>query len=96
MPVLYCRLRDSRILTTAERDTAASVERQSWEPETVFIPAGSFLMGNNLGAGVENNERPQHSVSLPAYRIGKYPVTNEQYAEFVRQTGRSVPQMFTG
>ncbi|MBK9055640.1 MAG: SUMF1/EgtB/PvdO family nonheme iron enzyme [Chloroflexi bacterium] len=27
---------------------------------------------------------------LPAYRLGKYPVTNEQYAEFIRQTTHPV------
>ena len=33
-------------------------------------------------------------INLPDYRIGKYPVTNAQYEEFVRETCRSiVPEM---
>ena len=38
----------------------------------------------------EAYEAPQHEVKLPAYRIGQYPVTNKQYAEFIRQTRRVV------
>ena len=50
--------------------------RLPFEPETVLIPAGSFLMGD----GAE-----QHEVSLPDYRIGKFPVMNEEYAHFLQQ-----------
>jgi formylglycine-generating enzyme required for sulfatase activity len=34
---------------------------------------------------------PQHDVSLPEYRISKQPVSNTQYEEFMRQTGKSAP-----
>jgi iron(II)-dependent oxidoreductase len=53
-----------------------------FEPETLEIPAGPFLMGSEDGEAIES---PQHRVNLPAYRIGRYPVTNAQYAEFIRQ-----------
>jgi iron(II)-dependent oxidoreductase len=53
-----------------------------FEPEIVEIAAGPFLMGSNEG---EAHEAPQHEINLPAYRIGKYPITNAQYAEFVRR-----------
>jgi len=71
---------------------------QYFEPETILIPAGPFLMGTNReniknliekfggDEGRYNNETPQHEVSLPAYRIGKYPVTNGQYQEYIMQT----------
>jgi hypothetical protein len=57
----------------------------------VTIPAGEFLMGSlpeeirraellcpecNL-----SHERPQHSVYLDEYQIGKYEITNRQYAQ---------------
>ena len=50
-----------------------------------LIPGGRFLMGADAGDGVPEHETPRHPVPLPAYRIGKYPVTNAQYAEFIRR-----------
>ncbi len=34
------------------------------------------------------DEKPQHEVTLSAFKIGKYPVTNAQYLRFVEATGR--------
>ncbi|TRT77228.1 MAG: serine/threonine-protein kinase pkn1, partial [Microcystis flos-aquae Ma_QC_C_20070823_S18] len=43
--------------------------------EMVDIPAGKFNMGSN-----ENeNEKPIHEVIVPAFQIGKYPITQAQY-----------------
>lgn len=53
-------------------------------PETVYVPAGKFLMGSNAG---RDDEKPQRTVELSAYEIGKYEVTNAQFAAFVNQTG---------
>jgi formylglycine-generating enzyme required for sulfatase activity len=69
---------------------AATTRLLPFEPETVLIPAGPFLMGSMPGPGVAQHETPQHTVVLPAYRIGKYPVTNRQYLQFVRQCGIAV------
>lgn len=72
----------------------AQIALKHFEPETIHIPAGAFLMGGIPGMTVPNHESKQHEVFLPDYRVGKYPVTNAQYEEFVRQTGRSVaPEM---
>lgn len=54
--------------------------RHSAETETIFIPAGSFLM----------TEEPQ-TVDLPEFRIAKYPVTNAEYHRFVVATGHRQP-----
>lgn len=42
-------------------------------------------MGSQPGPGIQPYEMPRHQVVLPAYQIGKYPVTNQQYAEFTKQ-----------
>jgi formylglycine-generating enzyme required for sulfatase activity len=48
------------------------------------VPAGKFLMGSN---DYGDNKKPQHTVEIPYdYWIGKYPVTNEQFAQFVAST----------
>lgn len=62
------------------------IEIKFYEPETILIPEGSFWMGSPAGEGIPHHEAPQHEVFLPAYRIGKDPVTNSQYEEFISQT----------
>ena len=37
-------------------------------------------------------EQPEHEVTLPAFEIGRYPVTNAQYAEFVRAMRHDAPR----
>jgi len=43
--------------------------------EMVDIPAGRFNMGSNE----RENDKPIHEVNVPAFQIGKYPVTQAQY-----------------
>jgi formylglycine-generating enzyme required for sulfatase activity len=60
-------------------------------PDVVWceVPAGTFLMGSNKIRDPQASdwEFPQHEVTLPAYSISKYPVTNFQYAAFVQDGG---------
>jgi formylglycine-generating enzyme required for sulfatase activity len=69
-----------------------------FEPETVLIPAGPFLMGSTPGqiAAIKDEtareraelfEQPQHTIALPDYQIGKYPVTVGEYRPFVEAGG---------
>jgi formylglycine-generating enzyme required for sulfatase activity len=56
-------------------------------PEMVTIPAGSFLMGSPpTEVGRNENEGPQHKVSVRRFAAGVYPVTRAEYAAFVRET----------
>jgi formylglycine-generating enzyme required for sulfatase activity len=68
------------------------IDRQPSEPETILIPAGRFLMGSISGPGVPENETPQHWVTLPSYRIGKYPVNHQQYRFFVAEHPERRPE----
>ena len=52
--------------------------------ELVRIPAGPFTMG---GDG-KYDGKPIHEVTLPEYWMGKYPVTNVQYASFAKAVQR--------
>lgn len=54
--------------------------------DMVLIPAGEFLMGSPDGEG-NDDEHPQHVVSLDSYHICRYQVTNRQFARFVTDTG---------
>ena len=55
--------------------------------ELVTIPEGQFLMGNDE----DEKASPQHEVTLPAFKISRYPVTNAQYRRFVEATHRDWP-----
>ena len=49
----------------------------------VVVPGGTFTMGSDELP----NEKPPHRVTLAAYCIGKYAVTNRQFKKFVSATG---------
>jgi iron(II)-dependent oxidoreductase len=55
----------------------------------VYIPAGSFRMGSQDG---DESEKPVHEVSVKAFFIDQYEVTNQQYQEFMRATGYAAPK----
>lgn len=65
--------------------------RQPFEPDMVRIPAGPFWMGRPPEADVPSSETPQFLLELPTFYMGIYPVTNEQYAQFVQQTNHTPP-----
>jgi formylglycine-generating enzyme required for sulfatase activity len=46
--------------------------------ETVEIPGGRFRMGSPAGKGY-SDEKPEHDVSVSAFHLGKYPVTQAQW-----------------
>ena len=48
----------------------------------VLIPAGEFEMGSN-DPEAGNDEQPVHTVSIDAFYMDKYEVTNAQYKKFV-------------
>lgn len=58
------------------------------EPEMILLQAGTFMMGSD---GTESNEKPVHEVTLNAFYIGKYEITNRQYKAFIELTGLKPP-----
>jgi formylglycine-generating enzyme required for sulfatase activity len=66
-----------------DQDRDRALPRKPFEPETVLISGGPFPMGSNDPVAPAW-ERPQHRVDLPNFRIGRYPVTNRQYAAFIK------------
>ncbi|MDR4504102.1 MAG: SUMF1/EgtB/PvdO family nonheme iron enzyme [Candidatus Scalindua sp.] len=59
-----------------------------FEPETILIPKGSFLMGSDrkIDDYADDDELPLHELYLGYYYLGRTTVTNSQFAEYVRQT----------
>ncbi len=54
------------------------------EVELVSIPGGTFLMGSpETEKDRYDDEMPQHRVTVAPFHLGRYPVTNEEYARFL-------------
>jgi len=52
-----------------------------------FVEAGSFTMGTDTEPWAFDNERPAHTVDLPAFFIDTAPVSNADYAQFIETGG---------
>jgi formylglycine-generating enzyme required for sulfatase activity len=60
----------------------------TYKGDMVLVAAGEFTMGSDTGG---DESKPAHKVTLPAFYIDKYEVTNAQYKEFCRETGKTPP-----
>jgi formylglycine-generating enzyme required for sulfatase activity len=78
----------------AGRQDAAS-EGPPADGGMVDIPAGEATLGRPRSDGFGwDNEFEQHTISVPAFRIGKFKVSNGDYLEFMEQGG-AVPLFWT-
>jgi sulfatase modifying factor 1 len=59
-------------------------------PDLARIPAGEFLMGT---ADAAADERPVHRVAVSEFFIGRFAVTNDEYARFIKATGHPAPSL---
>ena len=69
------------ILSSCSRTTS-----DSNESDMVFVPAGTFIMGNSSKAAF-GNRTPAHEIFLDAYYIDKYEVTFKEYEAFIQAGG---------
>jgi formylglycine-generating enzyme required for sulfatase activity len=81
--------------------------RLVFEPQMIRIPAGIFLMGSTneqaaqaIKDGADKDwvewEKPQHTVELSEYSLGKYPITNREYQAFIRDAKYNPPRGWDG
>ena len=92
-PVLFSRSSDNRLFEWPKLVDLHPNEDESNKdagPPTVFIPAGSFTLGDPRA--VSGSPWSAHRFTLAAYRIGQYPVTNAEYALFVAQHPERRPE----
>jgi gamma-glutamyl hercynylcysteine S-oxide synthase len=72
----------------AGRDVAA---------DPVLVPAGPFTLGvdGTTEPASLDNERPAHTVDLPAFRIARVPVTNAEWRTFIDDGGYDEPRWWS-
>jgi eukaryotic-like serine/threonine-protein kinase len=68
----------------AQASAAANTKR-----EMVLIEGGTFMMGSN---NAREEQKGEHKVTVPSFYLDKYEVTNAEYAEFIKVTGKPAPE----
>jgi formylglycine-generating enzyme len=64
---------------------ARAIEGHGIHAGMMWVPGGEFIMGSNHPLA-EMNERPAHRVRVDGFWMDRTPVTNAQFAAFVRAT----------
>lgn len=83
--------------TAGESDAPRIIVHEKTGIELVRIEGGTFLMGAPEGEeGSKNHERPQHQVTVSSFYLGKYPVTNEQYARYLAENPKATEPKYWG
>src|SRR5690349_10214095 len=97
LPFLLCLSVVITVLPAATGKTSLP----SPPPGMVAIPAGQFTMGSDYG--MFEDTRPLHKVTLSGFFMDKGPVTNAQFARFIKATGYQTvaerkpdPKLFPG
>jgi formylglycine-generating enzyme required for sulfatase activity len=73
-------------------ETGLTVPDIDW----VEIAAGPFTMGSRADdEQAYDEEKPAHELTLPAFRISRYPITNAQYRPFVEASGYEEQRWWT-
>ncbi|MGV0635911.1 ergothioneine biosynthesis protein EgtB [Mycolicibacillus trivialis] len=64
---------------------------------SVLVPGGPFVLGVDEGTEpfALDNERSAHEVEVPAFRIGRVPVTNGEWREFIDDGGYTDSRWWT-
>jgi formylglycine-generating enzyme required for sulfatase activity len=57
----------------------------------VYVPGGEIMLG---AEGVQDWTRPVHRIRLHPFWIGKFPITNEQYARFLTENPEAPEPLF--
>ena len=64
---------------------------------SVLVPGGPFVLGVDAVSEPHSldNERPAHVVDVPTFRIGRVPVTNAEWRQFVDDGGYDEPRWWS-
>jgi gamma-glutamyl hercynylcysteine S-oxide synthase len=80
-------------------DTGASLPtgRPGLTGTSVLVPGGPFRLGVDAAGEPHSldNERPGHLVDVPAFRIGRVPVTNAEWRRFIDAGGYRQPRWWS-
>jgi formylglycine-generating enzyme required for sulfatase activity len=70
--------------------TAGVPPKPNTSRDMILIEGGTFMMGSDMG---DEPQRGVHAVTVASFYIDKNEVTNAEYAEFIKATGRPAPML---
>jgi gamma-glutamyl hercynylcysteine S-oxide synthase len=64
---------------------------------SVLVPGGEFVLGADAVSEPYSldNERPAHTIDVPSFRIGRVPVTNGEWQQFMADGGYEQPRWWS-
>jgi len=77
---------DARFTETLDIEVSTFEVPKSLREQWSFIPGGPTLVGDVIGLG-RDEERPVRMENVEAFLIGRYEVSNRQYADFLNEQG---------
>jgi iron(II)-dependent oxidoreductase len=102
MIVQHEQQHDETMLATHQLRSGAPVLEADPPPQArvpvageVLVPGGPFAMGTDTEPWALDNERPAHTVDVPAFFIDAAPVTNGRYADFIAAGGYDDPRWWS-
>jgi formylglycine-generating enzyme required for sulfatase activity len=66
------------------------------EPKVVLAPAGELAVPRGTVTLDGEGDRPARKIALESFSISETEVTNDQYFQFIKETGYKPPQTWTG
>jgi iron(II)-dependent oxidoreductase len=82
---------EAKVVTAPPPPAPPPPQRSNDGAQMVSVPAGEFWMGSEESDAFAS-EKPRRRVSLDAFRIDKYEVTNALYRRFMDATGHRAPE----
>jgi iron(II)-dependent oxidoreductase len=74
---------NAQTLERAPHDFVATTKT----PDMIPVPAGAFVLGATWDSFAYDNEYPAREIFVPAFKLARVPVTNEEFARFVAGGG---------
>ncbi len=85
----------STSLVSCKKDKPLAIEPSDTNDSTkVLVKGGSYMMGSPAKVG-DDDERPQHEVTLNDFYISKYEITNAQFVKFLNEKGNQKEGKYT-
>lgn len=79
---------------TNNQSSVTTLTNAASSDEMIAFPAADFPLGATAERFAYDNEFPQHIVHVPSFKLARFPVTNERFADFIEANGYARPEFW--